>query len=286
MNMKRIARWVAGVGLLIGVGLGLAGCSNVTQRANTQDTWSKIQKRGKVVIGLDDTFVPMGFRQKSGKLVGYDIDLARAVFKLYHVKADFQSIDWSMNATELHNGTIDLIWNGFSITPQRAKKVAFSDVYLNNDQVLVTLKKDHINSFAQMTGKVLGAQSGSSGYNDIDTYPKVLKKRIKNHSAIQYDSFTNAFIDLNSGRIQGLLIDSTYATYYVKHQAHPEDYRISQGSFPKERFAVGLRKGDVTMRRKINAGLKRLAANGTLAKINQKWFGNQVDTPLLPKTTH
>lgn len=281
MKMKRLSQWLLGLGLLTGLSLILTGCHNVTQQANTQDTWPKIEKRGKVIVGLDDTFVPMGFRQKSGKLVGYDIDLARAVFKLYHIKVDFQSIDWSMNATELHNGTIDLIWNGFSITPQRAKKVAFSDVYLNNDQVLVTLKKDHITDFQGMQGKTLGAQGGSSGYNDIETYPKVLKDRIKNHSAIQYDSFTNAFIDLNAGRIQGLLIDSTYANYYVKHQAHPEDYRVITGSFPKEKFAVGLRKGDTTMRRKINAGLKQLAQNGTLTKINEKWFGRNVDTPLL-----
>lgn len=281
MSMKRLLRLLVAGLLVISLGSVLAGCTNVTQRANTQDTWPKIEKRQRVVIGLDDTFVPMGFRQKSGKLVGYDIDLARAVFKLYHIKADFQSIDWSMNVTELHNGTIDLIWNGFSITPQRQKQVAFSDTYLNNDQVLVTLKKNHITSFAGMQGKVLGAQSGSSGFNDIDAYPKLLKNRIKNHSAIQYDNFTNAFIDLNAGRIQGLLIDSTYANYYIKHQKNPGAYQTTVGSFPKEKFAVGMRKGDTTMRKKINAGLKRLAANGTLAKINEKWFGQNVDTPLL-----
>ncbi|MGY5338881.1 amino acid ABC transporter substrate-binding protein [Levilactobacillus spicheri] len=281
MKLKRMWRWGVALAFLLVLGGSLAGCSSVTQRADTQDTWSTIQKRQRVVVGLDDSFVPMGFRQKSGKLVGYDIDLARAVFKLYGIKVDFQTIDWSMNATELHNGTIDLIWNGYSITPERAKKVAFSDTYLNNDQVLVTKKADHVTSFAGMRGKVLGAQSGSSGYNDIDAYPKVLKNRIKNHSAIQYDSFTNAFIDLNAGRIQGLLIDSTYANYYIKHQADPGAYRVITGSFPKEEFAVGLRKGDVTMRRKINAGLKRLAANGTLQKINEKWFGSNVDTPLL-----
>lgn len=281
MKLKRMWRWGVALAFLLVLGGSLAGCSSVTQRADTQDTWSTIQKRQRVVVGLDDSFVPMGFRQKSGKLVGYDIDLARAVFKLYGIKVDFQTIDWSMNATELHNGTIDLIWNGYSITPERAKKVAFSDTYLNNDQVLVTKKADHVTSFAGMQGKVLGAQSGSSGYNDIDAYPKVLKNRIKNHSAIQYDSFTNAFIDLNAGRIQGLLIDSTYANYYIKHQADPGSYRVITGSFPKEEFAVGLRKGDVTMRRKINAGLKRLAANGTLKKINEKWFGSNVDTPLL-----
>lgn len=279
--MKKVLKISVLFAVIVGLGSVLAGCTNVTEKANTADTWSTVQKKKKVVVGLDDSFVPMGFRQKSGKLVGYDIDLARAVFKLYGIKVDFQSIDWNMNVTELHNGTIDLIWNGFSITPQREKQVAFSDTYLNNDQVLVTLKKNHITSYKDMTGKILGAQTGSSGANDIDAYPKLLKNRIKNHDAVTYDSFTNAFIDLNVGRIQGLLIDSTYANYYIRHQAHPENYRVTVGSFPKEKFAVGLRKGDVTMRRKINAGLKRLAANGTLEKINEKWFGSNVDTPLL-----
>ncbi|HJE87222.1 amino acid ABC transporter substrate-binding protein [Levilactobacillus brevis] len=281
MKFKKL-RLVALALLVVGLTVTLVGCgTNVTQRANTQDTWSTIQQKKKVVVGLDDSFVPMGFREKSGKLVGYDIDLARAVFKQYGIKVDFQTIDWGMNVTELHNGTIDLIWNGFSITPQRSKQVAFSDTYLNNDQVLVTLKKNHITSYKDMTGKVLGAQTGSSGANDIETYPKLLKDRIKNHEAVTYDSFTNAFIDLNVGRIKGLLIDSTYANYYIKHQTHPGDYRVTVGSFPKEKFAVGMRKGDVTMRRKINAGLKKLAADGQLQKINEKWFGSNVDTPLL-----
>ncbi|MGJ3847198.1 amino acid ABC transporter substrate-binding protein [Levilactobacillus brevis] len=279
--MKKGLRIWALLAVCIGLSGLLAGCRTVTQRANTADTWSKVKQQKKVVVGLDDSFVPMGFRQKSGKLVGYDIDLAQAVFKLYGIKVDFQTIDWNMNVTELHNGTIDLIWNGFSITPQRQKQAAFSDTYLYNDQVLVTLKKNKIKSFADMQGKVLGAQTGSSGANDIDTYPKLLKNRIKNHEAVTYDSFTNAFIDLNVGRIQGLLIDSTYANYYIKHQAHPENYRVTTGALPKEKFAVGMRKGDVTMRHKINAGLKRLAANGTLKKINEKWFGSNVDTPLL-----
>ncbi|KIR08072.1 amino acid ABC transporter substrate-binding protein [Levilactobacillus brevis] len=279
--MKKGLRIWAFLAVCMGLSGLLAGCRTVTQRANTADTWSKVKQQKKVVVGLDDSFVPMGFRQKSGKLVGYDIDLARAVFKLYGIKVDFQTIDWNMNVTELHNGTIDLIWNGFSITPQRQKQAAFSDTYLYNDQVLVTLKKNKIKSFADMQGKVLGAQTGSSGANDIDTYPKLLKNRIKNHEAVTYDSFTNAFIDLNVGRIQGLLIDSTYANYYIKHQAHPENYRVTTGALPKEKFGVGMRKGDVTMRHKINAGLKQLAANGTLKKINEKWFGSNVDTPLL-----
>ena len=148
--MKKFKYWLL---LLILPVMLLSGCQNVTQRADTQDTWKQIQRRGKVVIGLDDSFVPMGFREKNGKLVGYDIDLAKAVFKQYGIKVDFQTIDWSMKETELKNGTIDLLWNGYSVTSQRAKKVAFSRVYLLNKQVLVTKKKDHINNFNDMAGK-------------------------------------------------------------------------------------------------------------------------------------
>lgn len=262
--------------MLMGVATTLSGCGqNVTQRADTQDTWSTIKKRGYVVVGLDDSFVPMGFREKSGKLIGYDIDLARAVFKLYGIKISFQTIDWSMNATELRNGTIDLIWNGYTKNPQREKVVAFSDTYLKNKQVLVSLKKNHINSFDDMTGKTLGVQSGSSGYESLENNPKLLKDKIAKKTPVQYDTFTNAFLDLNAGRIKGLLIDSVYANYYIKHEANSADYNETQGTFKSEDFAVGMRKGDKTMRKKINAGLKTLKANGTLDKINKKWFGNQ-----------
>lgn len=252
----------------------LGGCESVTTRANTQDTWSRIERRKRVVIGLDDSFVPMGFRQKNGKLVGYDVDLARAVFKQYGIKADFQPIDWSMKETELKNGTIDLLWNGYSVNASRCKKVAFSRYYLRNRQILVTKKKSHINNLNDMTGKTLGVQSGSTGETVLDDNPKVLKDKIKNKAPILYDTFPNAFIDLNANRIQGILMDEVYANYYVQHQKNRSSYSeyISK-ELPEEHFAVGMRKGDKTLRKKINAGLGRLQKNGQLRKLNEKWFG-------------
>ncbi|MDF7639898.1 amino acid ABC transporter substrate-binding protein [Lactobacillus sp. ESL0791] len=261
----------------------LAGCRDISvgKRASATDNWTRLKKRGYVTVGVDDTFIPMGFRQKNGQLVGYDVDLANAVFKLYGMKVSFQTIDWSMNTTELRNGTIDLIWNGFSKTPEREAKVSFSKTYLYASENLVSLKKNKINSPAAMKDKSLGAQNGSSGYNDIMKYPQIFKNRIKDHEPILYDSFTNAFIDLNAGRIQGLLIDSTYADYYISRQKHPENYTEVSGIFKRDAFGVGIRKSDVTLRKKINQGLEKLAQNGTLAKINHKWFGNKADTPLL-----
>lgn len=258
--------------LLAAVSIILAGCTNVKQRANTTDTWPKIERQKKVIIGLDDSFVPMGFRQKSGSLVGYDIDLAKAVFKLYGIKPDFQTIDWSMKETELRNGTIDLIWNGYTKNAQRARTVAFSRTYLKNRQILVTKKSAQITSAAKMKNKTLGLQSGSSGYDSYEGSPKLLKQYVA-HS-VQYDTFDKAFMDLNAGRIQGLLIDSVYADYYIKHQADAASYRKVVIGFSHEDFAVGLRKGDKTLKHKINHGLRILAQNGMLEKINQKWFGS------------
>lgn len=267
--------------------LTLSGCSNnkksVAQQANTADTWSSIKKRGRVIIGLDDTFVPMGFREKSGKLVGYDIDLAKAVFKQYGIKADFQPIDWNMKETELRNRTIDLIWNGYTITPARQKQLMFSRPYMANRQVLVTKTNENITSFKGMQGKTLGAQTSSSGASLLDEHPKMLKDYIKGKNPVLYDSFNNALMDLDADRIQGLLIDSVYAGYYISKEKDPASYRVTRGGFTGEDFAAGMRKGDKTMKKKIDQGLQHLANTGELQKINKKWFGNSDNSLIQPE---
>jgi len=269
------------------LGLTLSGCSDnkqsVAQEANTADTWSSIKKRGRVIIGLDDTFVPMGFREKSGKLVGYDIDLAKAVFKQYGIKADFQPIDWNMKETELRNRTIDLIWNGYTITPARQKQIAFTRPYMANRQVLVTKTKENITSFAGMQGKTLGAQTSSSGASLLDEKPTLLKNYIKDKTPVLYDSFNNALMDLDANRIQGLLIDSVYAGYYISKEKDPASYRVTRGGFNGEDFAAGMRKGDKTLKSKIDKGLQNLANDGQLQQINKKWFGNSDNSLIQPE---
>jgi len=273
--------------LLAFFSLSLAGCGNsqksVAQEANTTDTWSHIKKRGRVIIGLDDTFVPMGFREKSGKLVGYDIDLAKAVFKQYGIKADFQPIDWNMKETELRNRTIDLIWNGYTITPARQKQLLFSRPYMANRQVLVTKTAENITTFKGMQGKTLGAQTSSSGASLLDEKPTMLKNYIKGKTPVLYDSFNNALMDLDANRIQGLLIDSVYAGYYISKEKDPASYRVTRGGFDGEDFAVGMRKGDKTLKSKIDKGLQNLANTGELQKINKKWFGNSDNSLIQPE---
>ncbi|MDN6639413.1 MAG: amino acid ABC transporter substrate-binding protein [Tetragenococcus sp.] len=235
-------------------------------------------KDADVVVGLDDTFVPMGFRDDEGNLTGFDIDLAEAVFALNDTEVAFQPIDWSMKETELKNGTIDMIWNGYSQTPEREEDVAFSDPYMQNSQLLVTAEGSNIDSTDEMEEKILGAQEGSSGYNSFNQDSKVLKDIVEGESATLYDSFNEAFIDLENGRIDGLLIDRVYAEYYLRQNDQEDDFNLIETPYEDENFAVGVRKDNEELLEEINDGFKELQDNGEFAEISEEWFGEDVST--------
>ncbi|MDF7636656.1 amino acid ABC transporter substrate-binding protein [Leuconostocaceae bacterium ESL0958] len=241
-------------------------------KRNQQDQWQRIQKERVITIGLDDTFVPMGFRDAQGKLVGFDIDLATKAFARYGIKVNWQPIDWSMKETELNTGNIDALWNGYTKTPSRAKKVAFSDVYHMATQTVVVKKSSGIRSFADMTGKRLGLQTASSGEQEFNDQPQVLKNYL-NKKPVGYDTFDKAFTDLNANRIDGLLVDEDYARYYVAHQENPDDYAVLVGKFPPSADVVGFRKSDKDLRQAVNKALAALRQDGELQALENQWFG-------------
>ncbi|MGO3792166.1 MAG: transporter substrate-binding domain-containing protein [Enterococcus gilvus] len=273
MKMKKIILGMVAVLTL----LTLAACGK--KEASSNESWKTIEKDKKVTIGLDDTFVPMGFKDEDGKIVGFDVDLAKAVFNEYGIKADFQPIDWSMKENELENGTIDLIWNGYTVTESREKKVLFSDAYAQNEQVLVTKKDSGITKPEDMKDKVLGAQEGSSGYEAFNNQAKTLKDIVKENDATLYASFNEAMIDLENNRINGLLIDKVYADYYLKQANKLDAYNIFSVGFKNENFAVGARKGDKELVEKINEAFKKLQENGKYGEISKKWFGEELSLP-------
>ena len=100
----------------------------------TSDAYDQIVERGYIIMGLDDTFAPMGFRDEKNEIVGFDVDLAKEVFARLDLEVKFQPIDWTMKETELNSGNIDLIWNGYTITEERKQKVSFTKPYLKNRQ--------------------------------------------------------------------------------------------------------------------------------------------------------
>lgn len=256
----------------------LSACSSRSHFATQKDQWQTYTKEKKIKIGFDATFVPMGYEEKDGSYVGFDIDLATAVFKLYGIDVEWQAIDWDMKETELKNGTIDLIWNGYSVTDERKQSADFTVPYMVNEQVLVTKKSSGIDSVAGMAGKTLGAQEGSSGYDAFNASPKILKDIVANQKAVQYSTFTQALIDLDSGRIDGLLIDRVYANYYLEKSGVLDQYNVMPAGYEGESFAVGARKADKTLIKKINQGFRTLYKNGEFQKISDKWFGEDVAT--------
>ena len=251
-----------------------------TQKASDpkQDNWDKYQEQGSITIGFDNTFVPMGFEEMNGQYTGFDIDLAEAVSEKLGFKVQFQPIDWDMKETELQNGTIDAIWNGYSATDERREKVAFSIPYMENQQVLVTKKSKQIRSVEDMKDKTLGDQAGSSGYLDFEAQPDLLKNRVKDQKANQYQSFNEALIDLKNDRIDALLIDRVYANYYLQSEGILNDYNVFSAGFESESFAVGVRAADKRLLTALNQSFIELYQEGKFQEISQKWFGEDVAT--------
>jgi len=269
------------LGLLTLVGMAVMSLAGCTQLASnpTVDNWDKYQQQKSITVGFDNTFVPMGFEEKNGDYAGFDIELAKYVSKKLGITVHFQPIDWDMKETELQNGTIDAIWNGYSATDERREKVAFTIPYMQNTQILVVKKTSGIHSVEDMTGKVLGAQNGSSGMLDFEEHPEVLKNRVKGGDADQYQSVNEAIIDLKNDRIDALLIDRVYADYYLTTEGIADEYDTIPSGFESESFAVGVRPADKKLLEALNQAFKELYQEGVFQQISQKWFGEDVATP-------
>lgn len=269
------------LGLLTLVGMAVMSLAGCTQLASnpTVDNWDKYQQQKSITVGFDNTFVPMGFEEKNGNYAGFDIELAQYVSKKLGITVHFQPIDWDMKETELQNGTIDAIWNGYSATDERREKVAFTIPYMQNTQILVVKKTSGIHSVEDMTGKVLGAQNGSSGMLDFEEHPEVLKNRVEGGDADQYQSVNEAIIDLKNDRIDALLIDRVYADYYLTTEGIADEYDTIPSGFESESFAVGVRPADKKLLEALNEAFKELYQEGIFQQISQKWFGEDVATP-------
>src|SRR5690554_5133083 len=132
----------------------------------------KVVEKGVFVLGLDDSFPPMGFRDENNEIVGFDIDLAREVTSRMGVELKLQPIDWNAKEQELNTGNIDCIWNGFTITPERSEMINFSDPYVDNAQVAVVRGDSPVQSLADLASKRVGIQAGSSASDAVYGNPR------------------------------------------------------------------------------------------------------------------
>ncbi|MDY6065379.1 MAG: amino acid ABC transporter substrate-binding protein [Finegoldia sp.] len=225
------------------------------------------------IIGLDDTFAPMGFRDTNGELVGFDVDLAKDVFSRLGKKLEFQPIDWSMKETELNAGNIDMIWNGYSITPEREKAVALSDPYIESGQVIVVMKDSGITKKSDLKGKTLTIQASSSALDALKKEGEVLNNL--GQPPVEYADNLECFKDLEAKRSDAMCIDELFARYYISNQKNPDDYYILEENLGAESMAVGIKKDNTALVDAINKALKEQKEDGTYDKIYTKWLGKK-----------
>ena len=254
--------------ILLGLLL-LAGCAG---GAKDEDTFDALMEKGEIIVGLDDTFVPMGFRNPQGELVGFDVDLAREIFTRIGLTPKFQPIDWSLKESELNSGNIDVIFNGYTITDARKEKVNFSTPYMENTQIIITLASSDIMSKEDLKGKSVSVQKESSAYDavskDTDIY-----ENLKNGELITFDSNLDLFLDLEAGRSDAIVLDEVFARYVLLSK-NIEDYRILEDNFGEEEYGIGFRKSDTILLEKTNETLAELIEDGTFDEIKKVYIND------------
>ncbi|KNF08205.1 cystine-binding periplasmic protein FliY [Gottschalkia purinilytica] len=250
------------------ISLLFTGCGSKETSGKADDSLNKIKESGKFVVGLDDSFPPMGFRDDKGEIIGFDIDLAKEVAKRMGVKAEFKPVEWKGVTLTLKKGDIDLIWNAFTKTEDRKKQVNFSDTYLANKQILVVKKGSSIKTKEDLKGKILGLQMGSTAEDALKKNKEVsdVLKDVK-----KYSNNVEALMDLSAGRIEVLLVDEVVGKYYLKKK--PGEYEILKDYLEKEEYGVGIRKEDKALLKELNKILAEMKADGTTDKISNEWFG-------------
>ncbi|WP_238860606.1 amino acid ABC transporter substrate-binding protein [Clostridium sp. YIM B02569] len=274
MKINSLIKKLTVVAIIATLGVSLVACGGNANKSSESKAAKSALDKDELVIGLDDTFVPMGFKNENGEIVGFDVDLANAVGKKLNKKVKFQSIDWSMKETELNNGNIDLIWNGYSITDERKEKVEFSKPYLSNTQVIVTLADSNIKSKNDLAGKKVGAQNGSTAVDAVEAAGDI-EKSFDGGKLVTFEDNNAALMDLEAKRLDAIVVDEILARYYMKARGE-EKYKILTDNFGSEKYGVGIRKGDTKFVEAFNKALDEVISDGTAADISKKWFEQDI----------
>ncbi|MBC2725422.1 amino acid ABC transporter substrate-binding protein [Desulfosporosinus sp.] len=273
--MKR--RWLVLLVTICTVALLAAGCGQKTpDTAQTGDqSWNKIKEKGEFIVGLDDNYPPAGFRDKAGELVGVDIDLAKEAAKRLGVKAVFKPVQWDGVLLNLKSGEIDLIWNALGITPERQEQIGFTDVYMEDRNIIIVKSGSPIKTKADLDGKTIGLQLGSTAEEAVAK--DEISSKIK--EVRKFENPTVALLDLDAGRIDAVVTNEMNGRYLITTEKTADKYYIlsaEEGYFGEEPYGVGVRIEDKAFLAELNRVLDEMKADGTSAKISKQWFGSDI----------
>ena len=263
--------------LAMSMGFAMVGCGSSDAGTDTGEVSTASEadagsaSQDKIVVGLDDQFPPMGFRDENNEIVGFDIDLARAAAEKMGVDVEFQTIDWDSKELELNSGKIDLIWNGFSITDEREEAMEFTKPYLNNRMIIIVKDGSDIKSKADLAGKNVGVQDGSSAVDAVEAD----EIHTQFASMPTYDTNVLAFTDLDIGRLDAVVADEVVAKYYIS-QNTDKNFVIVDDDFGSEVYGIAAKKDNTELINNLQSALDELYKDGTSAEISEKWFGENI----------
>jgi len=267
MNLKKML--TTGLAVVMTAAL-VAGCGSSGEK-KAADSSAPTGKA--IVVGLDDNYPPMGFRDDKQEIVGFDVDLAKEAAKRLGRPVEFKPIDWASKEAELKSSRVDVLWNGLDITEKRKENMLFSDPYMDNRQIIFVKKgTTGIKDEKGLAGKVVGTQSGGTAEEYIDNNAD-LKGSLKDYK--KYSDYIAAFMDLENGRLDAIVADEITGRYYMnKHQDALESIDVAVG--PVSTFGIGFRKDDTALRDEVQKVLDEMKKDGTMAKISETWFGKDI----------
>ena len=275
LNLKAVAAAMAAV-----LTLGVAGCSSQSTSStassdngsavSTEDqSLQKVKDAGKLILGLDATFKPMGYTDENNEIVGFDIDVAEEVCKRLGVELVKQPINWDTLTTDLNVGKCDCVWNGLSINEERQEKMNLSEPYMKNAMVFVVKGDSTVEKMSDLKGKKISVQNGSSAQTILESC------EIKDDITISpIATNVEALQQLELGVVDAVFLDEVVADYEIKNSG--KNYKKLAEGLEEEEYAIAFRKDDQALRDAVQKTLSEMKADGKLAEISTKWFGSDI----------
>ena len=252
----------------------LAGCSQ--QQSSSSDG---NPADNKLIVGFDNSYPPYGFMDENNNPTGFDLDLAQEVANRNGWDVQLEPIDWDSKDALLNQGTINCIWNGFTYTG-RENDYTWSDPYVDNSIVMVVKADSGISSLADLAGKSVMAQAASSAVDAINANES-LKSSLK--EVVELADYNTGFMELKQGSVDAIAADLGVAKFQIA--SNEGDYVILDEPISTEQYAIGFLKGNTELRDAVNAELLKMAEDGTMLSIAEKYVdqGLVIDSLCLVK---
>lgn len=223
-----------------------------------------------LTVGFDAQYPPFGYKDDNGEYVGFDLDLAQEVCDNLGWELVKKPINWDSKDMELNSGSIDCIWNGFTMNG-REDDYTFSDPYVDNSQVIVVAENSGIDKLTDLAGKTVGVQAASAALDLLQSEEEGGQKELADTFASlnEFADYNTAFTELQAGALDALAIDIGVAKYQLNSRG--EGFKILDETLNTEQYAIGFKKGNDELCDIVNADLQKLADDGTVAELAEKY---------------